>query len=330
MLLNQVNRFAIKRSFLNQFYRCTHTKNTNVLYPLESRRLIKVKGKDAPVFLQGLITNDMRHFDEGAQSMYAMFLNNKGRVLYDTLIHKWETDDSFLIECDKNVTSLLQKHLKLFKLKRSLDIVDMNQDFRIWSLISPTSEPIDVKPDQKSTVKLYKDPRLVDLGYRVLTSPALKGSEVAERIGENIKTEENEDGYKYLRYTLGVGEGAEDLVPTKMTDKSKEQPEQVVYNFQCSVCGMTEKANYKGTNPPFSRNIELKWPSYVMKDPFSPPGKGEILVLGADCAMCNKCVCINKECSIFYTKMFCFNCAHNSIDKLPTEIKSKFTQLRKQ
>ena len=98
---------------------------------------------------------------------------------------------------------------------------------------------------------------------------------------------------------------------------------QVVFDFKCSQCGMLEQAHYKGTTPPFSRKIELKYPSYVMKDPFSPPGKGEVLILGADCAICERTVCISKECSIFYLKMYCLQCVQNSIDIFPIELTKK-------
>lgn len=111
--------------------------------------------------------------------------------------------------------------------------------------------------------------------------------------------------------------------------KHKEDTAPVVYNFQCVNCNMNEKANYKGIKPPFSRNIVLKYPSYVMKDPFSPPGTGEILVLGADCAMCNKSVCINKDCSLFYQKTYCLDCVNNSLDKFPAEVCNKISQLKR-
>lgn len=101
------------------------------------------------------------------------------------------------------------------------------------------------------------------------------------------------------------------------------------YEFNCSSCNLNEKVHYKGTKPPFSRNIIFKYPSYVMKDPFSPPGKGEVLMLGADCAICNKAVCISKECSIFYTKLFCFSCAKNSIEQFPVELRNKINQYKK-
>lgn len=114
-----------------------------------------------------------------------------------------------------------------------------------------------------------------------------------------------------------------------MMEDSKQKEEPVVYNFKCTSCEIDEQAHYKGSNPPFSRNIVLKYPSYVMKDPFSPPGKGEILVLGSDCVVCGLPVCINKECSLFYIKMYCLNCANKSIEIFPVEIKSKLAQLKR-
>lgn len=113
-----------------------------------------------------------------------------------------------------------------------------------------------------------------------------------------------------------------------MEDTKKEEPVHIVYDFQCSACGINEKAHYKGTNPPFSRNMVLKYPSYIMKDPFSPPGKGEILVLGADCSLCDKTVCIKKECSLFYNKSYCLDCVHENIDKFPAQIKIRLALKR--
>lgn len=111
--------------------------------------------------------------------------------------------------------------------------------------------------------------------------------------------------------------------------KIKEEPVQIVYDFICSNCDLEEKAHYKGIKPPFSRNIVLRYPSYVMKDPFSPPGKGEILVLGSDCALCDKPVCISRECSVFYLKTYCLDCANKNIETLPLEIRSRIVQLKK-
>lgn len=209
---HQVNKLLLKKNVINQLFRHTHENSPGRLFPLKNRKLIKVQGSDASVFLQGLITNDMRHFEEGSKSMYAMFLNNKGRVLYDTLIHQWDTNDSFLLECDKAVLDTLQRHLRIFKLKRKVVIEDVNENFRLWALVPHREDAIDTST-QKGNINIYKDPRLPDLGFRVLTNNHLDGSNIADTIAKNVTVENDDKGYNYLRYQLGVSEGASDLPP---------------------------------------------------------------------------------------------------------------------
>ncbi|XP_072930023.1 putative transferase CAF17 homolog, mitochondrial [Epargyreus clarus] len=211
MIFYQVNNFLRRRFTANQILRYVHNEVTaKALYPLEGRKLLKMKGEDASIFLQGLITNDMKHFEEGARSMYAMLLNNKGRVLFDTLIHKWEADNSFIIECDKDIAAQMQKHLKLYKLKRLVEINDINEELRLWVLTKDSSE----SKSKLKDIAVYKDPRLTDLGFRIISPAQMQGAEVLDRLEENeVKVESNEDGYKYLRYKLGVSEGAKDLPP---------------------------------------------------------------------------------------------------------------------
>ncbi|XP_047537233.1 putative transferase CAF17 homolog, mitochondrial [Vanessa atalanta] len=211
MIFNQVNRILNKRYVINKFSRNVHNEMpTKVLYPLKSRALLKISGQESSSFLQGLITNDMRHFEEGAKSMYAMFLNTKGRVMYDTLIHKWDNDESFLIECDKKLVNVLQKHLKIFKLKRKINIEDVDKSFIMWALIHPETDKIH---DSTSNVNIYKDPRLADLGFRIISTVRTKESQIVEIFGKDIVVKDCEEGYKYLRYKLGVSEGADELPP---------------------------------------------------------------------------------------------------------------------
>ncbi|XP_013170914.1 PREDICTED: putative transferase CAF17 homolog, mitochondrial isoform X1 [Papilio xuthus] len=210
MRLPQVKNLFCKRHVLSQFLRYTHQEHQiskSVLYPLSNRKLLNVKGSDASVFLQGLITNDMRHFEEGAKSMYAMFLNNKGRVMYDTLVYKWK-DDSYLLECDSSVINAIQKHLKMFKLRRQLEIKDVNDEIKLWALISPNVP--DIIDD---SIQIYKDPRLIELGSRIISSVSVNETKIIDTIERDITIENDNNGYKYLRYKLGVSEGADDLPP---------------------------------------------------------------------------------------------------------------------
>lgn len=211
MRLPQVKTLFCKSHVLSQFVRFTHQEHQtskSVLYPLSNRKLLNVKGSDASVFLQGLITNDMRHFEDGAKSVYAMFLNNKGRVMYDTLVYKWKDDDSYLLECDSSIINAMQKHLKMYKLRRQLEIKDVNNEIKLWALISPSV--CDIAND---SLHIYKDPRLNELGLRIISSVSVNETQITDIIGSDITIENSDNGYKYLRYKLGVSEGAEDLPP---------------------------------------------------------------------------------------------------------------------
>ncbi|KAJ0173740.1 hypothetical protein K1T71_010889 [Dendrolimus kikuchii] len=207
----QVKKLFSRNCLVRQLLRYTHSEpKPKPLYPLKSRSLLKVSGKDAGVFLQGLITNDMEHFEEGTKSMYTMFLNNKGRVMYDVLIHKWQKEDSFMIECDKNVLSMLQKHLRIYKLKRAAEIEDVSKDYKLWVLISDAFVP---ESGLTNDIDIYKDPRLSDLGFRIIGPSSILEEKITEVTGKDTTVEKNEDGYKYLRYKFGVSEGADDLPP---------------------------------------------------------------------------------------------------------------------
>lgn len=214
MIYSQVNNIFRKRHYLFLFSRYIQqecVKSARILHPLDSRKLLKVSGEDVGNFLQGLITNDMRHFEEGAKSIYSMFLNNKGRVLFETLIYKQE--DYYLIECDNTAVSSLQKHLKMFKLRKKITIEDINNDVKLFVLTQSSDTTLPFNILNKDNVNFYNDPRLSDLGCRVIAPSSLAVSEVASVIGNDISIRDNEDEYKYFRYGLGVSEGVTDVTP---------------------------------------------------------------------------------------------------------------------
>ncbi|EFN87745.1 cysteine-rich DPF motif domain-containing protein 1 [Harpegnathos saltator] len=95
--------------------------------------------------------------------------------------------------------------------------------------------------------------------------------------------------------------------------------------FACSFCSLKEHYDYKGTRPPFARQLVYLEECYVMKDPFSLPSRGEVLVLGGDCSTCGHAVCLG--CSIFYTKRFCPKCASSNMHNLPNKLHGKISKL---
>lgn len=97
--------------------------------------------------------------------------------------------------------------------------------------------------------------------------------------------------------------------------------------FMCSLCSLKEHYDYKGTRPPFAQQFVYSEECYVMKDPFSLPNRGEVLILGANCDICYRSVCIG--CSIFYTKRFCLKCASSNMQSLPPQLCNKIRNLMK-
>lgn len=93
--------------------------------------------------------------------------------------------------------------------------------------------------------------------------------------------------------------------------------------FQCSYCTLNENYVYYGRQPPFNSKIKFKEECYIMKDPFSP-SKYNFLVLGSKCSICSKVVCHNQDCSLFFSKRFCFSCVRDHLSDFPKEIQLKF------
>ncbi|XP_066285595.1 cysteine-rich DPF motif domain-containing protein 1-like [Branchiostoma lanceolatum] len=109
----------------------------------------------------------------------------------------------------------------------------------------------------------------------------------------------------------------------KNSDKNRQkQDRQKQGDFACSLCNISAPYDYLGTTPPYAKSIVLLEKAYVMKDQFTP-GKEGHLVLGADCCLCGKCVCLGQDCSLFYTKRFCLPCVLQNIQEFPLEIQEE-------
>ncbi len=59
-------------------------------------------------------------------------------------------------------------------------------------------------------------------------------------------------------------------------------------------------------------------PVYMVSDPNS--ARRAEVVLGADCSMCNRPVCADEPCSIFYAKRFCQDCARQHVAAFPPQL----------
>jgi len=222
--------------------RCESSERTDAgktLERLNDRSVIRVRGNEASAFLQGLITNDMKHLDEGAPSIYALFLNVKGRVMYDAIVYKSQKSDSYYVECDLRVAESLERHLKMYRVRRKIDIEHMGNEIAVWSMFDPTKPtnldgvadatkrklegmilPCGARNDKASKfidddIMMYQDPRLSDLGVRILAGSRIDGHEIIGHFEPVVSLSDRVGSYKEFRYKLGIGEGVHDLPPGK-------------------------------------------------------------------------------------------------------------------
>ncbi|KFB49913.1 hypothetical protein ZHAS_00017944 [Anopheles sinensis] len=200
------------------------TQKPLTLQPLADRSFIRVHGTDSASFLQGLMTNDMRHF-EHCGAIYSMFLKANGRVFCDALIYKRPKGEQhdYLLECDSSVAVRLEKHLRLYRLKKKVDVV-ADETFRLWVAFrdgvtheeTPSSEETSSDknlPDATDQLHPFRDPRLTRLGYRVLSSNGTENEamEQLHKMFPGASDSSNPLSYTAFRYALGVGEGGENL-----------------------------------------------------------------------------------------------------------------------
>lgn len=215
----QLKKF-IANPFLKRYF--SHVLSaTSVLEKLNNKSLISVVGDDAKSYLQGLITNDINHLSNNCRSLYAMFLNSKGRILYDTIIYRFDSK-TFLIECDSTLISSLEKHLNMFKLRRKIDIfpskyqIHVMFDKQYYDEILTNKESLcELKQDfhrynDDYPFKIFKDPRVPQLGHRIISE---EGIDLHSSVSDLLNSKINTSGlsYRKYRYSLGVGEGGNDI-----------------------------------------------------------------------------------------------------------------------
>jgi hypothetical protein len=111
--------------------------------------------------------------------------------------------------------------------------------------------------------------------------------------------------------------------------------------FQCSLCPFyaaydrydskyvneSSISTTKNKKDP-SITVDLLEKVYLLRDPFvaikdkdkQDQTKILSLIIGSHCSVCSRPVCVNLDCSIFYTRRFCLKCLSKYRDEFPREI----------
>ncbi len=134
------------------------TRSNAFLY---ERAAISISGEDSLEFLQGLVSNNVKSLAEG-KAIYAALLSPQGRFLHDFFLIPWQ--GKIFIDVNKERAGDLFARLKLYRLRSKVEIA------REESLCISALWDGEIGESEDPDYKIYVDPRLVELGYRMIGS----------------------------------------------------------------------------------------------------------------------------------------------------------------
>jgi len=189
--------------------------NINSACILEDRGILFIDGVDAKDFLQNIITNDINKVSEH-NSCFASLLNPQGKFLFEFLViqHK----KGYFIDCEKNQINELFKQLSLYKLRSSVQILNLSNEFVVAALSYEKFKSIEGSKDQLGfTVKYREDPILLDprnkkLGARLVINLEKLYLSLKKLDLKSTKHEE----YYNLSFELGIAQQNTDKLKNKI------------------------------------------------------------------------------------------------------------------
>lgn len=112
----------------------------------QKRGLIAVWGKEAVPFLDGMITNDMKTLEDGAQ-MLAAFPNAQGRLL--AVVRVLRQGDKFLIETEEATREKVYQNLFRFTFAGDFFVDDLSDNFSYFEICGPRQDVCNPKVDER-------------------------------------------------------------------------------------------------------------------------------------------------------------------------------------
>lgn len=109
-------------------------------YPYRPSAWVRVSGADAASFLQGQFTNELRGLaGEGncSNSVYGLWLNQKGKVLADSCVMKGKENDEFLVGSYFSEAATIRQRLEAYIIADDVVIEDVTAAWAAVSLLGP-------------------------------------------------------------------------------------------------------------------------------------------------------------------------------------------------
>jgi folate-binding protein YgfZ len=158
---------------------------------LPDRAVLRVAGREAEKFLQGVITNDLDK-TKGGSGIHAGLLSPQGKILFDFFVVA--DDGGFFLDLATPQAPGLVKRLCFYRLRAQVEIAEAA--FKVAAVWAGT-------PSALKGAAAFADPRLAELGMRILLPRSASLADLG-------CTEVKETDYHARRIKLGVPEGGRD------------------------------------------------------------------------------------------------------------------------
>jgi hypothetical protein len=183
--------------------------------PLAARRLLRVTGEDARIFLQGVVSNDVRRVAHD-RAIWAAFLTPQGRYLHDFFL--CELDGALILDAEAARLSDLKRRLSIYRLRSRVTIEEVGQATSVWALIGEgAAAAVGVRRTEPGAAASFGggvafiDPRSAAAGLRAVL-PSDQGP--AALAASGFEGGDVQD-YERLRIRLGLPDGSRDMLVEK-------------------------------------------------------------------------------------------------------------------
>jgi tRNA-modifying protein YgfZ len=170
---------------------------------LPDRGVVRVAGPDAEKFLNGTITADLDLLARQA-AVHSALLTPQGKMLFEFFVTKAPGGEgAFLLETGGDLAEGLVKRLRMYMLRAKVTLEDVSGAFAV-------AAAWDGPPPAGDKLIVYEDPRLAEMGFRVL-APLPPGFAAGPGAVESAGEWMTDDDYHAHRIALGVPEAGKDF-----------------------------------------------------------------------------------------------------------------------
>ena len=144
----------------------------NEVITLEDRGFIQVKGVEAKDFLQNIVTNNIEKATNNS-TVFSSILTPQGKYLFEFFILKLK--ESYLIECEKELTEEIIKLLNYYKIRSKVEFINSNKKYEASVISLEKFKEINNSNLSKGlTINyeedlIYIDPRNEELGAKIIS-----------------------------------------------------------------------------------------------------------------------------------------------------------------